>query len=150
MPFAQIFARDGAGRHPHDGLARRGASAAAVVAKAVLLLVGIVGMPGAKPILDLLVVSRALIFVFHQQTDRRAGGLALEHAGQYAHRIRLAALAGELRGSRAPAVNIDLQIRFAERESGRAAVDDATERGAVTLPKAGYRKNPAKSITRHA
>ena len=65
-----------------DGLARRRASAAAVVAKAVFLLVGVVGVAGTEAILDLLVVARARVGVLDQDADGRARGPAFEHAGQ--------------------------------------------------------------------
>src|SRR5882757_3764523 len=107
-------------------------------------------MAGTKAILDLFIVPGALIFVLHQQRDRRAGGLAFEHAGQDTDRIRLAALAGVLRGSRPPAVNIDLQIRLRQIQSRRAAVHHTTQRGAMTLPKTGYGEYPTEGIARHA
>ena len=149
QPFAQVFARDGAGRHAHHGLARRGTSAAAIVAKAVFLVVGIVRMAGAKAILDFLVVARALIFVRDQQADRRARGPALEYAGQDAHRIGLAALAGELRGARAAPLDIGLQVRLAQLQARRAAIHDAAERRAMALPEARHREKPTEGIARH-
>src|SRR6187402_277387 len=86
-PRAQIFASNRAGRHAHDGLARRRTSATAVVAKAVLLLVGVVRVTGTEAILDLLVVARARIGVLDEDADGRARGLALEHAREDAHFI---------------------------------------------------------------
>src|SRR5437764_1332394 len=73
---------DGAGGHPAGGLARRRAAAAAIVADAVLGPVGVVGVPRAEAVLDLAVILGALVLVLDQQADRRAGGQALEHAGE--------------------------------------------------------------------
>jgi hypothetical protein len=60
------------------------------------------------------------------------------------------ALTGEFRGPWPAAVNIDLQFRFGNLETRRAAVHHATERRAVTLPKTGDRENPPESVARHA
>src|SRR5580698_334970 len=107
-------------------------------------------MSGTKAVLDLLVVARTLILVFHQHCDRRAGGSALEHAGQDPNGIRLAALTRELRGTRPPTIHIDLHIPLRESKSRRAAVHDASQRGAMALPKTGYGEYPAEGIARHA
>ncbi len=104
QPLAQVFARDRAGGYAHDGLARRGAPAAAIVAKAVLLLVGVVGVAGTKAVLDLVVVARTR--VCRSRPAMPIGVpvvMPFEHAGQDAHRVGLAALAGELRGAGARA-----------------------------------------------
>jgi hypothetical protein len=85
--------RHRARRHPRRGLARRAAPAAAIVAKAVLGVIGIVGMAGAIGLGDFGIVLRALVGVLDHQADRRAGGLALEHARQDAH-LRPAPAAG--------------------------------------------------------
>ena len=52
------LARDRAGGDAHGGLARRGAAAAAIVADAVFLPVGEIGMAGAELVLDVGVVAR--------------------------------------------------------------------------------------------
>ena len=110
--LTQVLARDGAGRHAHHGLARRGTTTAAIVAEAVFLLVGVVGVARTEAVLDLLVVARALIGVLDQQPDRRAGGASFEHAREDAHLIGLAPLARELRGAGATTIDIRLNVRF--------------------------------------
>src|SRR5258708_39037791 len=107
-------------------------------------------MTGAKTRLDLPVIARALILVRHQKADRRARGLAFEHARQDAHRVGLVALAGVLRRARAPALDVRLQVRLAQRQTRRAPVHHATECGAVALPKARHRKDATECIARHA
>ena len=49
---AEDFARDGAGGDARGGFARRGATAAAIVAHAVFFPIGVVGMTGAKAVGD--------------------------------------------------------------------------------------------------
>ena len=68
------LARDGAGRDARRGLARRRAPAAAIVADAVLDVVGVVGVAGPVLVRDLGIVLRALVDVLDQERDRRAGG----------------------------------------------------------------------------
>jgi len=54
--FAQVFPRNGSCRNSHGRLARGRTATATVVAKSVLLLVGIVGVTRAEFILDIAVV----------------------------------------------------------------------------------------------
>lgn len=49
----EVLLGDGPGRHPHGGLARRGATTAAVVTLTVLLVIGVVGVARTEQILDL-------------------------------------------------------------------------------------------------
>src|SRR6185369_4833997 len=90
--LSQDLARDGAGGDPHRGLARRGAPAAAIIAHAVFLPVGVIGVAGAEEILDLAVVLRALVDIVDDERDRRTRRFALEYAGKNAHRVRFLAL----------------------------------------------------------
>ena len=68
------LARDRAGRDPRRGLARRCAAAAAIVAHAVLDVVGVVGVARPVLVLDVGIVLGALVDILDQQRDRRAGG----------------------------------------------------------------------------
>src|SRR5258708_9959767 len=70
---AQDFARDRAGRDAHCGLARRRAAPAAIVAHAVFLEVGVVGMGRPELVLDLGIVAAALVDVVDMEPDPRAG-----------------------------------------------------------------------------
>src|SRR5690606_41419962 len=80
---------DDAGGHVHRRLARGGAPAAARIADAVLLPVGVIGMAGAELRGDLRVVPAALVGVADQQRDRCAGGDAIEHAVEDFDLVRL-------------------------------------------------------------
>src|SRR5688500_3854332 len=115
----------------------RRSSDLAVVAKTILLLVGVIGVAGPETILDLLVVVRALIGVLDQHADGRAGGAALEHAGQDLHLVRLLALTGVTRGASAPPFQFRLNIRLRQLQPRRTAVDDAAERRPVAFAEAG-------------
>ena len=147
--LAQILPRDRRRRHSHHRLARGGPAAAAVVAEAVLLLVGVVSVSGPKAILDLLVVARALIFVLDQQTDRRAGRAAFEHARQDAHLIRLLALAGVARRAGAPAFEVRLDVLLRQLHARRTAVDDAAKRRPVAFAEGRDREQSAEGVAGH-
>src|SRR5690606_54037 len=77
----QNFAGDAAGGDAHRGFARGGAPAAAIIADAVLRLIGEVGMAGAVLLGDFRIILGALIDILDDEADRRAGGHAFEHAG---------------------------------------------------------------------
>src|SRR3546814_20956280 len=53
-----------------------------VIANAVRLHVGVIGVVLSAYLLDLLVVVAALIGIAYHQRDRRAGGLAFKYTGQ--------------------------------------------------------------------
>ena len=78
--FFEVFPGDGTGRDAHCRLASRGTPTAAIIANAILLLIGVIGMTGAKLVLDGAVVLGALVLVFHNEANWRAGRFALEHA----------------------------------------------------------------------
>ena len=89
------LAGNGAGGNPACGLAGRRPAAAAMVADAVFGPIGVVGMARAELVVVLAVILGTLVLVVDEQADRRAGGLALEHAGEDAHRVALAPLGDE-------------------------------------------------------
>src|ERR1700733_9067174 len=145
----QIAPRDGAGGRAHDRFAGRGASAAAVVAHAVFVLVGIVGVTGAEAVADLLVVARARIGVLDEDADRSAGRVPFKHPREDAHRIALTALADEVRGAGTAAIDVGLHIRLAQLQPRRAAIDDAAHRRPVALAEGRHRKELADGVARH-
>ena len=67
------LARHRAGGDPRRGLARGGASAAAIVAQAVFGVIGVVGMAGPVEIADVGIVLGALIDIVDHERDRRTG-----------------------------------------------------------------------------
>ena len=140
---------DGAGGDACDGLAGRGATAAAVIAEAELGVEGEVGVPGAVLVLDVAVVAGSLVLISDQHGDGGAGGSALEHAGEDLGVIRLITLRGDLRLPGPAALEIGQQVVLGERQSGRAAVDDDDVGGAVRLAGGGHAKQVAEGGTGH-
>ncbi len=106
-------------------------------------------MARSKAVFDLFVVARTLIRVLDQDADGRAGCLAFEHAGEDAHRIRLLALAHEVRGAGAATIHVPLQIGFGQLEPRRTAVDDAAERRPVAFAEGRDGEELADRVTGH-
>src|SRR5690606_27033204 len=140
--LVQILPGNGAGGDAHDGLARRGTPAAAVIAEAVLLLVREIGVSRPEAVLDLVVVAAALVHVLDQQPDGRARRDALEDARKNPDLVRLLALRDVAGAARPAPVEILLDVRPGQREAPRAAADPAAERGAVARAERGDRAKP--------
>ena len=148
-PQLQELSRNGASRHTHGRLARRRTAPAPVVADAVFLLVRVVGVARPESILDLSIVLGLLVHVFDQQADRRAGGQALEHAGENLHRVRLTALGGVPGLAGAPALQIPLDVSLGKGQAGRTPVDDAAQCRPVALAEGRDRVRLADGIAGH-
>ena len=131
VALLQPLARDGAGGDAYRGLARRRAPAATMVADAVFLPVGVVGVPRAEGLGDVAVVLAALILVADQQRDRGAGSTAFEHPGKDLHLVRLAALGDMARGTRLAQIEFGLDVGSAERQPRGTAIDHAADGRAV-------------------
>ena len=69
-------------------------------------------MAGAERLDDIAVILAALIGIADQQRDRRAGGLALEHARQDFDLIRFLALRDVARRAGLAAIEFELDVRF--------------------------------------
>ena len=145
----QDLLRDGAGGHARRGLPRAGPSAAPVIADAVLRVVGEVGMARAIDVLDRAVVAAARVFVLDHQCDGRAGGLALEHAGEDAHGVGFAPLGHEAGRAGPAAVERGLDIGLGERNTRRHAIDDAADGRPVALAPGGDAQEQAEAVAGH-
>ena len=117
-----------------------------MVADAVLLLVGEVGMRGTIDVPHLLVVLAVLVGVADEEADGRARRSAFEDAAQQLHLVGFLAgrsemaLAGLATGQLAlNEIHIDLDAR-------RHAVDDATDACTVALAEAGKAEKRSKRI----
>ena len=95
------------------------------------------------------VIAAALVGVFDLQGDRRARRAAFEHAGEDAHRIRLLPLGGEFGLAGAAAIEIGLDVGFAQRQAGRAAVDDAADGRTVAFAPRGDAEEMAEGVVAH-
>ena len=112
--------------------------------------IGVVGMAGAELVLDLAVILAALILVLDHQRDRRAGGLALEHAGE-----DLAPCPASRRWVTKrdwPGLRLSSQgwmSRFGQRDARRRAVDHAADRRPVAFAPGGEAEQMAEGVVRH-
>ena len=105
-------------------------------------------MARPEPVGDVAVVLRALIDVLDQQLDRRAGGLALEHAGQDLDLVGLLPLRRVARLARPALVEPVLDIGLGERDLRRHAVDDDADRRPVALAPGGEAEQRAEASCR--
>jgi hypothetical protein len=106
-------------------------------------------MAGSKGVQQVRVVLAALVGVPDQQGDRRAGGEALEHARDDLDLVVLLPLRDMPRGAGPAPVELGLDVGFAERHAGRAAVDDAADRRAVALAECRDAKERAEGAPGH-
>src|SRR5688572_24236610 len=87
MLFSEPFFCDCRRRHSHSSFPRRCAPAASIVANAVFLPIGVVGMTRTKRVDQIAIIPAARIFISDEQRDRRAGGLAFKDTGEDFDRI---------------------------------------------------------------
>ncbi len=112
-------------------------AAAAMVADAVFGLVGVIRMAGAKLILVVAIIAGARILVLDLQSDRRAGGAALEEARKDLGRVGLVPLGGEAALAGSAPVQIPLEVLLGEWQARGTALDDHTDATAVDLAPGG-------------
>ncbi len=146
---AEDFPRDRAGGDARGGLARRSAAAAAIVADAVFLPVGIVSVAGAEAVGDVAVVARALVDIVDHQVDRRPGGRALEGPGEDLDLIGLLALRRIARLAGPAAVEPLLDVAFGQRDLWRHAVDDDADRRPVAFAPGGKAEEGTECVAGH-
>ena len=148
MP-GQPFLGDHRGSHAHGGLARRGAPAAARVADAIFLPVGVVGVAGTEGLLDLAIVLAALVGVADQQRDRRTGGLAPVDPGEDLHLVRLVPLRGVAAAPGGAALEIVAKLLRRDRQPRRTAVDHTADRRPVAFAEGRDGQELAEGIAGH-
>ncbi|MNC29542.1 hypothetical protein D3C75_777900 [compost metagenome] len=146
----QVFFCNRTGRDAHRGFTGRAATATAVVALAVFVVVGVVGVGRAEQILDRRVVLGLLVGVADQQADRATGGAAFEHAGEDFHLVGFLALGGVAAGAGLAAVQVTLQILQGYLQPRRAAIDNGDQRRAMAFARGGDSEQLAVGIAGHA
>ena len=104
-----------------------------MIAQAVFLQIRVIGVTGAKLVHDVAVILRALILVVNDQRDGRAGGFALEHAGENFHFIIFAPLRSVTRGTRFASIEVILQVGGRQGHARRTTIDDAADGRAVAF-----------------
>ena len=149
-PAPNTLPGDGPGGDAHRGLAGAGAAAAAIVADAVLGLVGEVGVARAEQLLDPAVVLGARVLVLDEQADGRAGGQPLEDAGQDPHPVGFAPLGGVPALPRAAAVELALEVGLAQCQPRRDPVDHAADRRPVAFAEGRDPEQRAEGVAGHA
>ncbi len=101
-------------------------------------------MAGAILVLDFVIILAALVLVAEEDADGRAVGLALEHARPDFGLILFLALRDDLRLPRPAAAQVGQQVIDAQRQAGRAAVDDDDVTRTVADPSRGDAKQLAE------
>ena len=134
----QKFFSDGSGGHTAYGFAGTGASAPSIVAEAVFLVVGEIGVTGSVQVFDQFVFGGIGVAVFDHHRQGCAGGFAVEDAGQESYLIRLLAGGGDFALSGPSAVEFDLNVFFRKRQAGRTAVHYDANAGAMRFAPSGY------------
>jgi hypothetical protein len=89
---------------------------------------------------DVAVVLGALVLVEDHQADGGTSGLALEDPGEDLHLVGLATLGGVARLTRTTTIEIGLNVRLAQLETWRTAVNDAANGGTMALAEGGDRE----------
>ncbi len=113
-------------------------------------------MAGTIALANFRIVLRALVDVLDHERDRRAGRdeavrcRVLEHAGEYLHLIRLAALRGEARLAGAALVEKGLYLGLGDRNPRRTAIDNAADRKPVAFAPGGDAEEMAEGVMRHS
>ena len=120
---------------PRECDAGRRASASAIVAEAVLLLIGIVGMGRTIECAISSIVLGTSIRIGNNKANGCSRGLALKDATQQTHLVGLFAPRGERALTWAATVQLSLNEGLIDRYARRHAVDDATDSLAMAFTK---------------
>ena len=120
-------------RHSHGRFTRRRAPAAAMVANAVLLPIGVVRVTGPEGIDQIAVVPAAGVFVSNEQRDGGAGGLAFKDTGEDFDGIGFLPLRDVAGGAWLAPIEIVLDVIDGEGQTGRTAIHDTANRRPVAL-----------------
>ncbi|MND90681.1 hypothetical protein D3C80_827730 [compost metagenome] len=144
-----------AGGDTGRGFAGRRASAAAIIANAVFDVIGIVGMAGTIAAGDLAIILGTLIGILDKHRDRRAGRdhrlavLVEHHARENLDDVIFAPLGDETRLAGLALVHPGLNVGMGEAQSGRAAIDHATECGTMAFAPGRNAEKMAERIVGH-
>lgn len=145
----QVLLGNGTGSHAHGGFAGRTAATTAVVADAVLVMVGVVGVGRAEQVLDGRVVLGLLVSVANQQADRAARGTAFEHAREDFHLVGFLTLRGVPAGAGLAPVEVVLQVGQGNLQARWASIDNGDQRRAMAFASGGDSEQLAVGIAGH-
>ena len=124
----------------------RRAPTATMVADAVFLLIGVVGVRGTEHVAHILVVLRMLVGVAHDEADGTARRLALEDPAEQFHLIGFLSRRRDLALSGTTAIELCLDEVHIDVDACGHAVDHATNGLTMTLAKGRQPENIAKRI----
>ncbi len=148
--FGDDRARHRARRHPACGFPRRRTPAAAIVAKSIFGVIGIVGMAGTIGLGDVRIIFRSLVGIFDHQADRRAGRPPFKHARQDADLVRLAPLGGEFGRAGLAQVEPGLDVGLAQVQPRRTAIDDRADGRTMALAPGGEAEYATETVETHS
>ena len=117
-----------------------------MVADAVFLLIGVVGMRGTEHVAHVLVILRVLIGVAHDEADGTARRLTLEDATEQFHLIGFLARGCDLALSRTTAIELCLDEVHVDIDACWHAVDNASDGLTMTLAKGRQPEYRSKCI----
>ena len=149
MGLAEPFPGNRRSGNPNSGLPGRRPPAAPVVADAVLLPVGVIGMARAERVDQISVVFTSCIFIADQQRNRCAGRLTFKDAGQDFDPVGFLPLGHVAGRAGFAAIQILLDIVGGQHQTRRATIDDAPDGRAVAFAKGRHGKDVTKGIAGH-
>jgi hypothetical protein len=108
-----------------------------------------VRVPGPEDLGQVAVIAGALVLVGDVESDGRAGGQALEHAGKDADGIGFLAFGGRGALSGLAQVQLALQVFLAQGQACGAAVQHAAQTGPMGFAVRGEAQDAPKGIACH-
>ena len=106
-------------------------------------------MPWPEGLQNVAVILAALVGVVDQQANGCAGGAPLVHPAHDLNRVRFIALGHELAGAGAATIQIGLDVRLAQSQPRRAAVNHAADGWTVGFTEVGDCEKCAECIAAH-
>src|SRR5205823_9423645 len=125
---------------------RGGATAALPVPNSVLRFVGKIGVRWPKFFRDLCVVLRPRVFVAYEDRDWSAESFSVENSGENFAAVLLLPLCCDIALTRPAALQLPLNLRFAEINFRRAAINHDADAAAVRFAKSRDTKKLSKRV----
>ncbi len=146
VAFAQELFRNSSCGDAANRFARTATSPTLPIANAIFGEICVVGMRRPELGGHLRIRFGTRIFIADPQANRGAQGLAIEDAGEDLHRVRFPAWRDNFGLPRTPAVEVRLNVGFAQSEPRRAAIHHHAHTAAVRFTPGRNPKQMAESI----
>ena len=117
-----------------------------MVAYAILLMIGEIGVRRTEQTAHVLIVLRMLILIAHLKTDRGSGRFAFEHTTQKFYLVSFLSGRSDVALSRASAVQLALDKVHVDFYASRKSVNNASYCYSMTLAKCSESEKIAKCI----